>query len=139
MLSTTVSRSQVPVLGDMPIVGVAFRGQDDNVDRTEFIFMITPTIVRDEMLARQAAVASDMTDLAQIGARFGFQAPTVLGRDAELDELLEPASLAWSRALLIEVDFAVEERGFCCQLVLLMPEDAIERMRGVLNRILAAL
>lgn len=75
----------------------------------------------------------------QIGARFGFQAPTVLGRDAELDELLEPASLAWSRALLIEVDFAVEARGFSCQLVLLMPEDAIERMRAVLNRILAAL
>jgi chemotaxis protein CheC len=74
----------------------------------------------------------------EIGARFGFQAPTVLGRGAELGELLEPASVAWSRALLIEVDFAVEARDFSCQLVLLMPEDAIERMRAVLNRILAA-
>lgn len=85
-------------------------------------------------------VSAVLTGLAeQIGARFGFQAPTVLGRETELDELLEPASVAWSRALLIEVDFAVETRKFTCQLVLLMPEDAIERMRAVLNRMLAAL
>ncbi|MBA1148680.1 hypothetical protein H0Z60_16645 [Ectothiorhodospiraceae bacterium WFHF3C12] len=75
----------------------------------------------------------------QIGARFGFQAPTVLGRETELSELLEPAAVPWSQALLIEVDFEVESRGFSCHLVLLMPEDAIERMRAVLNRMLAAL
>jgi chemotaxis protein CheC len=74
----------------------------------------------------------------QIGARFGFQPPTILARGADLPRLLEPGSLCWCRALLIEVDFAVACRDFKCHLVLLMPEDAIERMRGVLDRRLAA-
>jgi type IV pilus secretin PilQ/predicted competence protein len=67
--SNRVSRRQVPLLGDIPILGAAFRGQDDTVDRSEIIFLITPSIVNDEKLW---AVGADMLDYAselQVGSR----------------------------------------------------------------------
>ncbi|MDP6541529.1 MAG: hypothetical protein QGF07_01970, partial [Phycisphaerales bacterium] len=48
--STIVSRNQVPILGDIPIIGAAFRGQDDQVDKEEIIFLLTPSIIPDERL-----------------------------------------------------------------------------------------
>jgi type IV pilus assembly protein PilQ len=45
--SVVTSRSQVPLLGDIPFVGVAFRGTKDTVVREEVIIMLTPHIIRD--------------------------------------------------------------------------------------------
>lgn len=67
--TTTVTRNQVPFLGDIPVLGFAFRGQDDTVTRNEYIFMITPTIVKDEALYAAGDRAKDTVELAQIGAR----------------------------------------------------------------------
>jgi type IV pilus assembly protein PilQ len=41
------SRSQVPVLGDIPFVGVLFRGTKDQVQREEVIILLTPHIIRE--------------------------------------------------------------------------------------------
>ncbi|MEM7776079.1 MAG: secretin N-terminal domain-containing protein [Pseudomonadota bacterium] len=41
-----VSKGQVPVLGNIPIVGSAFRSNDDLKDRTELVIFIRPVIVR---------------------------------------------------------------------------------------------
>ena len=46
---TTVSRSQVPLLGEMPGVGALFRSQSDSVNKEEVIFLITPHIINEEM------------------------------------------------------------------------------------------
>lgn len=70
--TTQVTRSQVPGLGDVPIVGNAFKGVDDETDRTEVIFMITPTIVKDELLYAQGDRAMESVDLASFGAREGL-------------------------------------------------------------------
>lgn len=67
--TTTVTRNQVPFLGDIPVLGFAFRGQDDSVTRNEYIFLITPTIVKDEALYAAGDRAKDTVDLAQMGAR----------------------------------------------------------------------
>jgi type II secretory pathway component GspD/PulD (secretin) len=37
---------RVPILGDIPILGLPFRGIYDNKRRTELVIFITPTIVR---------------------------------------------------------------------------------------------
>jgi MSHA type pilus biogenesis protein MshL len=37
---------RVPILGDIPILGIPFRGVFDNKRRTELVIFITPTIVR---------------------------------------------------------------------------------------------
>ncbi|MCC7146607.1 MAG: hypothetical protein IT443_09190 [Phycisphaeraceae bacterium] len=67
--STTVIRKQVPFLGDVPILGAAFRGQDDNNVRNEYIFLVTPTIVKDQALYAGGDRAKQSVDLAVLGAR----------------------------------------------------------------------
>jgi len=69
---TTVSRRQVPGVGDVPILGAAFKGQDDQVDRSEVIFMIRPTIVRDKALYRAGEHAREAAEYATLGAREGL-------------------------------------------------------------------
>jgi type IV pilus assembly protein PilQ len=69
---TTIGRRQVPVLGDIPLLGAAFKGQDDNIERAEVIFMVTPTIVKDEALYAAGDRMKDSIELARVGARQGL-------------------------------------------------------------------
>ena len=41
------SRSQIPLLGDLPLVGAVFRGTTDTVTRQEVIVLLTPHIIDD--------------------------------------------------------------------------------------------
>ena len=45
--------TQVPLLGNLPWVGPAFRRKTENVDRTEIIVIITPRIISDEKNAAE--------------------------------------------------------------------------------------
>ncbi|MCK4873663.1 MAG: hypothetical protein KAS72_13155 [Phycisphaerales bacterium] len=69
--TTTLSRRQVPFLGDLPVLGAAFRGNEDATNRSEIIFMIRPTIVNDTVLVEQAERAMEYADQARTGARRG--------------------------------------------------------------------
>ncbi len=66
------TRRQVPVLGDVPGLGAAFRGHDDSVRRSEIVFLITPTIVHDEQLWDMGRDSLAYTEQVQIGARAGL-------------------------------------------------------------------
>lgn len=70
--SNTISRRQVPVLGDIPLLGAAFRGQDDEVNRDEIIFLITPSIVHDELLWAMGEKAGEYGDDLLLGSRRGL-------------------------------------------------------------------
>ncbi len=48
----TLSRDQIPVLGDVPILGNLFKNKDDTIKRTELMIFIHPTVVRNEAEAR---------------------------------------------------------------------------------------
>lgn len=48
-----VGRSQVPLLGDIPILGNAFKNKTDSIGRTELIIFIRPRVVRDINEARE--------------------------------------------------------------------------------------
>jgi type IV pilus assembly protein PilQ len=41
----TTGRSQVPILGDLPLVGALFRGTDDKTERQEVFVLLTPHII----------------------------------------------------------------------------------------------
>lgn len=43
----TTGRTQVPLLGNLPIVGVVFRGKADSVERQEVMVMLTPHIIEE--------------------------------------------------------------------------------------------
>ena len=69
---TSLGRSQVPVLGDIPLIGAAFRGHDDSTDRTEIIFMIRPTIMNDQILLEQGERGMAYAERVRTGARQGL-------------------------------------------------------------------
>ncbi|MFM9956549.1 MAG: type II secretion system protein GspD [Phycisphaerales bacterium] len=70
--TTTLNRSQVPVLGDIPILGLAFQGHDDETDRSEIIFMIKPTVVHDKILAEQGERSLAYAERVRTGSRLGL-------------------------------------------------------------------
>lgn len=67
--TTVAGRSQIPGLGDLPIIGAAFRGQTDKTTRDEIIFLVTPTIVADKMLNDQVAQAKGVEDRLRAGVK----------------------------------------------------------------------
>ena len=68
---TSLSRRQVPLLGDIPLIGAAFRGKDDSTERSEIMFLITPTILQDEFAYAAGRDAADMVEDARMAARSG--------------------------------------------------------------------
>lgn len=69
--STVATRRQIPLLGDIPLIGSAFRGNEDETQRSELIFLITPTIVNDTSMAEAGQRGKDIVDQARAGAREG--------------------------------------------------------------------
>ena len=51
-----VTKAQVPILGDVPLIGTLFRRKEDTEKRTELLILITPHVVRD------FREANDVTD-----------------------------------------------------------------------------
>lgn len=70
--STSTSRRQVPFLGDIPIIGAAFRGHEDETQRNEIIFMITPSIVSDDVLIKAGSEGMEVARRARAGSREGL-------------------------------------------------------------------
>jgi len=55
------SRSQIPLLGDLPIVGAAFRSTSDTVTRQEVIVLLTPHIIEEPSDTKGPARAEDIS------------------------------------------------------------------------------
>jgi general secretion pathway protein D len=77
----TTGKSKVPVLGDIPILGAAFRNKSDAVARTELIIFIRPRVIRDLNEAKKVT--------AEFRKQLSIQAPRVRREDPlPGDELL---------------------------------------------------
>ncbi len=74
----TTTRNQVPILGDIPIVGIAFRGTDDNAERQEVIVLLTPHIIRntdelnsiartDDVQRKREGAVSELNGISRAG------------------------------------------------------------------------
>ncbi len=63
-----VTKTQVPILGNLPVIGAAFGTKTDRIDRTELLIFIRPLVVRDGAEAR--AVTEEYRQ------RINLQAPT---------------------------------------------------------------
>jgi len=72
--SSTAARSQIPLLGDLPIVGVLFRNRQDITTREEIIILLTPHIIKDDAAYSRASeeAQKDMEKL-RVGVRRGMQ------------------------------------------------------------------
>jgi len=70
--ATSVSRNQYPGLGDVPVIGAAFRGKDAQFSRSETIFMIRPTIAEENKMAEIGEQTRHKIDQVRLGARKGL-------------------------------------------------------------------
>jgi len=68
----TTGRSQVPILGDLPLVGGLFRGTNDKTERQEVIILLTPHIIVEPNETEGAARAVDISR-KRFGAKDGLQ------------------------------------------------------------------
>jgi len=71
---STNARSQIPWLGNIPIVGTLFRNRQDITNREEIIILLTPHIIKDDAAYSRASeeAARDMEKL-RVGNRRGMQ------------------------------------------------------------------
>jgi type IV pilus assembly protein PilQ len=65
----TTGRNQVPFLGDLPLIGDAFRGRNNDIARNEIIFLVTPTIVSDQAISEAGDRSKQFIDRTMFGAR----------------------------------------------------------------------
>ena len=63
----TRKRQQVPLAGDIPLVGNLFKNKDDEIARTELMIAITPHIVNDER--QTGAIAAEFRDRLNFNTR----------------------------------------------------------------------
>ena len=83
-----------------------------------------------------ACVASILDEL---GRKPVFFPPGLLGANVSFDDVFQPNVLAWSVALLLEVNFGLEDHAFRAHFVMLMAEDSIRLMGDALDALLSAL
>ena len=75
----------------------------------------------------------------QLGCSLMFSAPTFLSLPALIESLQSTAPLRWEKALLLRVHFTLERGGFVAQLVMLLPDEAIQSMKQALDEFLKSL
>jgi type IV pilus assembly protein PilQ len=94
--ASDTSRSQVPILGNIPYAGTLFRQQRDRTAREEIIILLTPHIIKnDSAYAALSAEQLRHAELLRVGVRQGMM---FSGRErlaeghyrAALDELAKP-------------------------------------------------
>lgn len=71
---TTAGRGQVPILGNVPVMGPLFRRTNDKTQRKEVVVLITPHIINDDtaLYAESEKAASDVNKM-MLGNRAGLQ------------------------------------------------------------------
>lgn len=80
----TKNRQQVPLLGDVPVVGNLFKDKDDTIRRTELLIAITPQVINDPAQIR--GIAAEFRDRLNFRTRPQRQAPP--DRREQIDRVL---------------------------------------------------
>lgn len=67
------SRNQVPILGDIPILGALFRSKTDTTQRQEVIILLTPHIIKDDAAYSKASEEEQKeAEKMRVGVRKGM-------------------------------------------------------------------
>lgn len=74
-----------------------------------------------------------------LGTEISFSAPSIMAEKVPVDALINLDQLSWSHALLLEVNYSLENRDFRSHLLLLMAEGAIESLRHKIDHFMESL
>lgn len=75
----------------------------------------------------------------QMQMTMGFSAPSLMADSVPLANLLQGQSVPWQTALLLEVNFRLEQRSFACHLGMLMPDSEVAALAAALDHFLESL
>jgi general secretion pathway protein D len=78
---SSTSKTKVPLLADIPLLGAAFRSKQDSVDRTELVIFIRPRVTRDVSEARR--ITREFRNQMSIKTPMRSFSKTQMGRDAK--------------------------------------------------------
>jgi len=75
----------------------------------------------------------------QIENSLSYSAPRILSsRQGNVGDALMTTSFHWQHALKVDISYQLVDHSFNCDMVLLIPDEAVSNMRGILDRILEA-
>ena len=104
------SRSQIPLLGDLPLIGALFRSTSDTTQRQEVIVMLTPHIINDPEETNSDARVEDVRR-KRFGAKEGLQ---WAGKARLVEDRYAKAARYYvegdSEAAMKELDYVLELR-----------------------------
>jgi len=69
---TERKRNQIPFFGDLPVLGNFFQGRDEGLRQTEVIFLIKPTVLRDDALIEAGLAGEEYRQDVRVGSRLGL-------------------------------------------------------------------
>lgn len=71
--SSTATRSQIPLAGNIPLAGALFRNTNDFTEREEVIILLTVRIVNTDYYAEKSEEAAQGTEKVRVAMRRGLQ------------------------------------------------------------------
>lgn len=71
--STRDSRGQIPLLGDIPVVGAVFQSRRDTTEREEVIILLTVHIIKEDAYAEAGREQLEEIERMRVGVRRGIQ------------------------------------------------------------------
>jgi general secretion pathway protein D len=80
----TRGRNQIPLIGDIPVVGNLFKSKDDRIVRTELVIAITPRIVKNDHHLRK--ISAEFRDKLNFSTRPQRSAPP--DKHEQIDRIL---------------------------------------------------
>lgn len=104
----------------------------DHNDETELLLDVGNVLVG----ACLGGIVDQIKEIAEVKedeSALTFSAPLLMAEKVKPIDLINPEKLTWTHALLLEVNFTLEERNFISHLCVLMPEHSIERMGEILD------
>jgi chemotaxis protein CheC len=72
----------------------------------------------------------------QMDIEFSFGPPSILGQHQELDKLLISNSVRWNQALVLEVNYQIENYDVQCDLLVVITEHSLKYLLNKLNYLL---
>ena len=92
--TSSIGRTQVPALGNIPLMGWLFRSREDATTRHEIIVLLTPHIIEEEEAYALGDQMRDDADRRALGIREGFG---LLTRERLTVAYLQEADKAWRK------------------------------------------
>ncbi|ACE84747.1 histidine kinase [Cellvibrio japonicus] len=72
----------------------------------------------------------------QLDTNFSFGPPMLLGHHCNITDLLQSNNMKWKQALVVEINYAIENRQINCDLLLVIAEHSISGLVEKLNYLL---